>query len=620
MSQPTEDVQGQQTPRFQSPLHPSFPSLPSSSSLLEYSRKSRSVDDLSQYVTVGNPDTTSKVKDYQNQSLPGHSTQGRPILARSEGMDQKFTFPTILETHPVEEPEELPPPLMQDVRPRVQSHGPKSSLIPRSATAPTSVPGVSIHKPDTTTSDAALNPASPIAPVPIPTSPSIKGTPTLSPLQERSSQIIHVSGLLAQHSSQHASLSKGWAPRKVVLKGTKLFFFKPPKDRVSDIKALFPLGNVAEPQLPTNDDMGSGTASITPIPRKRAYWGRDKHPELRLSAEGDIYSGTTDALLHECMFRTSFKDVGDDVCEAFLRAVLFCLPHQALMGRSLFESKLLRRISHFIDGASGGDDIRVAREHSRKLLELYGSIWGEFEFEDVVAFRTRHSLIPHSATTNRRPSTSVRSPADFPLPASPGSGPHSPGHPTANESSTVQNLARIAAKARSHARLWTALEKEGFSAEIFSRLDHAKVAYSLKVWGNSKVQEMQRAKLLVGRFFERSHDSSSGSASDLFTGSDVAPHWLTYTILYHLLGEKSSTGEGDVEGQTRTLTRTHTRADLLGRWIAVGESARLGGDFCTWGAIKNAVCCKAVARLEKVWKRVSHRERKCVEHWVRRRE
>ena len=563
---------------------------------------------------------TNRVKAYQNQSHPEHSTQGRPIPACSGGVERKFTFPTILETPAVEEPEELPPPPIRDVRPRAQSHGAKLSIIPRSAYTPTSLPGISVRKPDAMTSDAAPIPASPNGSVLIPPLPSNKGTPTLSPPGARSSQIIHLSGFLAQHSSQHASLSKGWAPRKVVLKGTKLFFFKPPKDRVSDIKALFPLGNVAELQPPINGDTGSGVSSTASNPRKRVYWGRDKHPELYLSADGNISSGTADALLHECVFRTSFSNVGDDVCEAFLRAVLFCLPHQALMGRTLFEAELLRRISHFIDGASEEDGICEAREDSRILLDLYESIWGGFE--DKVAFKPWHPLIAQSATTDKRPATPIPSPADFPLPASPAPGPRSPGHLAANESSMAHNLPRMAAKARSQARLWNALEKEGFSVEIFSRLDHEKVAYSLRVWGNAKLQELQRTKVSMGVFFERTSDSSLGRALDIFAGSDVVPHWLTYTVLHHLLGERSSTGEGDVEGQARTLThlsRTHTRADLLGRWVAVGESARLNGDFCTWGAIKNAVCCKAVARLEKVWKRVSHRERKCVEDWVRRR-
>jgi len=47
---------------------------------------------------------------------------------------------------------------------------------------------------------------------------------------------------------------------------------------------------------------------------------------------------------------------------------------------------------------------------------------------------------------------------------------------------------------------------------------------------------MQRAKLLVGWFFEWSHDSNLGWASDLFTGSDVA-HWLMYAVPHHLLGK-----------------------------------------------------------------------------------
>lgn len=42
-------------------------------------------------------------------------------------------------------------------------------------------------------------------------------------------------------------LTKGWKPYKVVIKGSKLCFFKPPSDRRAAIEALFPTALVAEP-------------------------------------------------------------------------------------------------------------------------------------------------------------------------------------------------------------------------------------------------------------------------------------------------------------------------------------------------------------------------------------
>ena len=69
--------------------------------------------------------------------------------------------------------------------------------------------------------------------------------PSTSPATAvRASQVIYQSGFLNQHSltSPHnsTSLTKGWSPRKVLLQGTKPFFYKPPKDKAGDIRELFP--------------------------------------------------------------------------------------------------------------------------------------------------------------------------------------------------------------------------------------------------------------------------------------------------------------------------------------------------------------------------------------------
>ena len=36
------------------------------------------------------------------------------------------------------------------------------------------------------------------------------------------------------------SLAKGWKPFKLVLKGSKLYFYKPPSDRNNAVRDLFP--------------------------------------------------------------------------------------------------------------------------------------------------------------------------------------------------------------------------------------------------------------------------------------------------------------------------------------------------------------------------------------------
>ena len=77
-------------------------------------------------------------------------------------------------------------------------------------------------------------------------------TPTIvepeAPVQEeskRASQIVHRSGFINRLqnfsvSSPQLSSSKNWKPYKLVLKGSKMHFYKAPGDRAAAIKELFP--------------------------------------------------------------------------------------------------------------------------------------------------------------------------------------------------------------------------------------------------------------------------------------------------------------------------------------------------------------------------------------------
>ncbi|KAJ8507720.1 hypothetical protein ONZ45_g9930 [Pleurotus djamor] len=66
---------------------------------------------------------------------------------------------------------------------------------------------------------------------------------------KRSSQIVYHSGFINRLTETNAnffrhppdlSSDRGWKPFKLELKGSKLYFYKPPGDRAPGIKALFP--------------------------------------------------------------------------------------------------------------------------------------------------------------------------------------------------------------------------------------------------------------------------------------------------------------------------------------------------------------------------------------------
>ena len=165
------------------------------------------------------------------------------------------------------------------------------------------------------------------------------------PNQKRSSQILLHSGFLnrladlpanfphpSSHSQLNLSSSKGWKPFKVELKGSKLFFYKPPSsDRSNAIKDLFPTGLVAPQDEEEDEEMldppasavsgvsasskfgpgreegGSGTTAGGTSRKKRAYWGRKTHPDLVVDTHGEVERGSFEALTHEAVFATTFS-------------------------------------------------------------------------------------------------------------------------------------------------------------------------------------------------------------------------------------------------------------------------------------------------------------------------
>ncbi|PCH35674.1 hypothetical protein WOLCODRAFT_28060 [Wolfiporia cocos MD-104 SS10] len=274
---------------------------------------------------------------------------------------------------------------------------------------------------------------------PHPTSPTMVGPPTIiepqgegadCKLQKRTSQVVYHAGFInrltdfsptamslrANYSYMSgggpSALSKGWKPFKLVLKGSKLYFYKPPSDRSAAVKELFPteLVSVIEDEGLTDGDAeaaevgdedtgrGGRGGDREDMRRRRAFWGRTTHPALVVVGDS-VERGTFEALVHEAVFATTFvrqddsapqvEDNADhasgtlDVGEApvnvetgseqataalgganipharykaswreYTSAVLFCVP--VLVGRAKFEAEFIRCSAYLITGA--GED------------------------------------------------------------------------------------------------------------------------------------------------------------------------------------------------------------------------------------------------------------------------
>ena len=219
-------------------------------------------------------------------------------------------------------------------------------------------------------------------------------------------------------------VAKGWKPFKLVLRGTKLQFYKPPNDRTAEIKALFPVGIVPadeeEEETSQPDEVSTDKTKLDAKPatarRRRAFWGRRTHPELVLDSDGSVIKGTLEALVHETVFATtfaspspqgivgvpqpSFQQVVSASWRDFALSVLFALP--LALGADKFEFEFVRCCTYLVSGVDA-DVKEVARARVAFLAEEYlrfhgepvdEAAWNDFRRETIPDAVQRNNELP----------------------------------------------------------------------------------------------------------------------------------------------------------------------------------------------------------------------------------
>ena len=389
---------------------------------------------------------------------------------------------------------------------------------------------------------------------------------------KRNSQIVYHSGFInrltelpVSHHPYHApnlTLSKGWKPFKLELKGSKLSFYKLPGDRNAAVRDLFPaylvpalededereegsmIGEQSGFLTPqTANDRGEGTSS--PVRKKRAYWGRGTHPELVHGKLG-VEKGTFEALVHEAVFATKVSQAATDNASEkakneqdkqmaqwrdFASAILLCLP--TLVGSVRFENEFTRCSAYLVSGA--GEDNKVdARSRvtwlATEYLRYHGGPaeiqeWEKWRNETIPDFPSHvagEQLAGGISTSSSMKALYTRSPnptVDSPV-FSPNLGTFSP-RPEADDkmvslmealeqpvvsSSPAGKVSLHDHEQQYHAsmnnhRIWAALEREGLSREVLLVMDPHLIARSLTLYHRTALQEIPEnltAKYIIG--------------------------------------------------------------------------------------------------------------------------
>lgn len=567
-----------------------------SPTLMATSRKtwSRSVDDLSsllnQHPVLTDPplrdeslvlhtmQTKARIEAYRqnsgNTSLPFTSSQPTPFPPSNPAdiQNNSVAFPQLQHSAPTSTtalPENPPPPRMRNrtMSSFVDIEHSRSFVAPSNALR---FPGHSL----------------------VPSSTTKHDTPPASadPTSKRSSQIIQLSGFLNRHTGSNAHLafrsahtlnavlSKGWKSYKAVLKGSKLYFYKPPSDRSPEIKELFPQGTTPvfsellpqpnETIVEISEEPETSLAKKKEETRKRAriYRGRNSHPELSFAASGYPTKGTADALLHEAIFGTCFKGSNDSsIRKRFSYCMIMCLPR--LMGKETFENEFIRYAAAYVNDADSHEQ-EQAQSFVSWLSGLYIALY-KHAFDEG-KWETFKSSINY---------------ADDPTLTSELIGPFAPQFGKSND-----------------ARYAFGDLTDGH----FLNLDPSILAQSLAMFHLQSLPQTYSTSFSID-LLEYALDSDENTLSSRpfssFFGCDEAPHWLSRFIVTQVLNPNGRSS--DMSPDTLSASKTHLRSDLITHWIKVAEHCRSIGDRCTWKAIEAALCSRPIARLEKAWRRTS---------------
>lgn len=511
---------------------------------------------------------------------------------------------------------------------------------------------------------------------------------------KRTSQIVYSSGFLNRipeaalvntqtrpySTALNFTLAKGWKPFKAELKGSKLYFYKPPSDRSAAVKELFPTGIVppsSEEDVITETEPSEEGGRTTRAReegtfgrKKRAYWGRRTHPDL-IVGKGNVEKGTFEALVHEAVFATTFVCPHDDEekCDQpkpgedgrkegwkdLSASILFCLPTQ--VDRSKFEGEFTRCCMNLVNGADDdAKEIERARvtwlvreylRYHRIASDLSG--WEEFKstiLPDFVAEPADESpAIEHGATGlvyTHSPESAVsvaaagNTTATLNFPRGQGEAkmmsliealgtpsrvlPASPSSKTLNPKQQRPQIPFAETDERT--KVWPMLARDGFTREVLSLLDPNTVTLSLQIFHGRILKDLHHnidaAHILDTEQASGDLGASAGQSSPLHRlfGTDDNPHWLTKFLVMQILGSDCSSSASGVPERNTQTTRSHSRSEVISVWARVGELCRAAGDECSWQAILHALCSRPVARLIKAWRRVDRQSLIVVESWV----
>lgn len=399
---------------------------------------------------------------------------------------------------------------------------------------------------------------------------------------------------------------RGWRPFKAVLMSDTLLFYKVPASMIPEIRRTFQIRSTQWPTTfhasdtislstvePDDDDSESQSATIPDscmsltLDDREVYasWkSPNKHPELYL-VNDDIFPsswasridrGTPAALAHELVFGTQRPSGGllrqEADTKTFLHIIFYSL-NTTHVPWHIFLCALSEYLG--VCTATSSDVQRVAQ-----FVELL--LWKRpllHPGHDQHFFTAMESMITQLSQVESTPYAPMRqqlnewwnqvqlgevcAPTDW------------LNEPVREASSLRTDLASLS-------RCW--------NVAVFVRQDPSEIARQIHSFHVDRLTSFLRLPVTAYRL------SSSVTETVLrsFRFDATRPHWLTHVIMRQLLVDEAPERQGDAMDVNRVAVLQH--------WIKVGSNLLHLGDLAGWVAVCAALCSRAVASLDILWR------------------
>ena len=412
----------------------------------------------------------------------------------------------------------------------------------------------------------------------------------------------------------------GWRPFKAMLVHETLMFFKVPATMVPEVRRTFQIRSTQWPAsitasdevsvLSPDSDKEETESHATTLPdsstvitveesdNETMWKSFQTHPELLLVPDSGcpgswaarIDRGTPAALAHELVFGTQQPACGPERCESdtktFLHLVfyslgtthvpwhLFLLALREYLGMCTRANAGIQRVALFVDLLLWKRPLLHAGHEYRFFHELDALITQLAQIETSSYAPMRQQLCEWQMQVQQ----------------------HDPCMPT-----DWLNSTRLASNP---GRIDLAPLSQCWNAAVLVRQDPSEVARQIQSFHVDRLMAFLRVPVTAYRL------SSSVTETILrsFRFDATRPHWITHVILRQLLVDEAPERQGEAVELDRALVLQH--------WISIAASLLHNGDLAGWVAVCAALCSRAVASLDMLWRGLPTTKRDLVTlHW-----